>query len=168
MDNSNDRWTTIKDINNTKGITTSPSIIHNNKIYNNTQQICDNANDYYIDSIQKLRDNIPNVPVSPIDILKNIYPRSQSTFTIPIPQVTNIRKIILKSKSKNSVGHDHISMKMLKKTVDIMAPLITHLTTHIILSRKFPQIFKIDRITPKHKQGKPIYNIGSYRPLNNL
>ena len=59
-------------------------------------------------------------------------------------------------------------MKMLKKTVDIMAPLITHLTTHIILKRKFPQIFKIDRITPKHKNGKPIYNIGSYRPLNNL
>lgn len=59
-------------------------------------------------------------------------------------------------------------MKMLKKTVYIMAPIITQLTTHIILQRKFPQIFKMDHITPKHKQGKLIYNIGSYRPLNNL
>merc|ERR1712208_140427 len=66
------------------------------------------------------------------------------------------------------VGHDHISMKMLKKTVDTMAPLITHLTTQVILNKKFPQILKIDRITPKHKQGKPIYKIGSFRPLNNL
>ena len=57
---------------------------------------------------------------------------------------------------------------MLRKTVDIMAPLITHLTTHIILKETFPKIFKIDCITPKHKSGKPIYNIGSYRPLNNL
>ena len=57
---------------------------------------------------------------------------------------------------------------MLKKTVNIMAPIITHLTTHIILSETFPNTFKIDRITPKHKKGKPIYDIGSYRPLNNL
>ena len=59
-------------------------------------------------------------------------------------------------------------MKMLKKSIDIMAPIITHLTTHIILQKKFLQIFKIDPITPKHKKGKPIYDIGSYRPLNNL
>ena len=99
LDNSKHRWKTIQDINNTKGITTPRSIIHNNKIYNNTQQICNIANNYYIDSIQKIRDNIPQVPVSPIDILKNIYPRSQNTFTIPIPQVSDIKKIILESKS---------------------------------------------------------------------
>merc|ERR1711873_280242 len=57
---------------------------------------------------------------------------------------------------------------MLKETVNIMAPLITHLTTQIIISRKIPQIFEIDRITPKHKKGQPIYYIGSFRPLNNL
>ena len=59
-------------------------------------------------------------------------------------------------------------MKMLKKTINIMAPLITHLTNQIIINKEFPQIFKIDRITPKHKKGKPIYTIGSFRPLNNL
>ena len=59
-------------------------------------------------------------------------------------------------------------MNMLRKTVDIMAPLITHLITHIILSETFPAKFKIAKITPKHKAGKPIYDIRSYRPLNNL
>ena len=34
--------------------------------------------------------------------------------------------------------------------------------------QKIPQHFKIDRITPRHKKGKPIYNIGSFRPINNL
>ena len=163
LDDSNDRWTKLQDINNTKGVTTPRNIIHNN-----IKQICDIANDHYINSIQKLRDNIPNVPVTPIYILKNIYPRNKNTFTIPLPTVSDIRNIILKSKSKNSVDHDHISIKILKKTVDIMAPVITHLTTHIILSEKFPQTFKIDSITPKYKKGMPIYTIGSYRPLNNL
>ena len=49
-----------------------------------------------------------------------------------------------------------------------MAPLITHLTKQIILKQTFPEIFKLDRITPKLKQGKPIYEIRSYRSLNNL
>ena len=59
-------------------------------------------------------------------------------------------------------------MNMIKKTIVIMAPLIKHLTTQIILKKKFPQTFKIDGISPKHKKGKPIYEIGSYRPINNL
>ena len=37
-----------------------------------------------------------------------------------------------------------------------------------MIKETFPKLFKIDRITPKQKSGKPIYNIGSYRPLNNL
>ena len=49
-----------------------------------------------------------------------------------------------------------------------MAPLIAHLTKQIILKQKFPEIFKLDRITPKLKQGKLVYKIGSYQPLNNL
>ena len=59
-------------------------------------------------------------------------------------------------------------MNMIKKTTDIMAPLITHLTTQIILKKTFPNTFKIDKISPKHKTGKPIYEMGSYRPINNL
>ena len=126
------------------------------------------ANNYYISSIRKLRENIPKTAVTPIDIIKKIYPRSKVTLEIPIPTTKAITDIIKKAKSTNSVGHDNISMKMLKKTTKTMAPLITHLIKQIILEQKFPEIFKLDRITPKLKNGKPIYDIGSYRPLNNL
>ena len=105
------------------------------------------ANSYYISSIRKLRENIPKTAVTPIDIIKRIYPRSKVTLEIPIPTIQNITEIIKKAKSKNSVGHDNISMKMIKKTTKIMAPLITHLIKQIIIEQKFPDIFKIDRIT---------------------
>jgi len=123
------------------------------------------ANSYYISSIRKLRENIPKTAVTPIYIIKRIYPRSKVTLEIPIPTTQAITEIIKKAKSKNSVGHNNISMKMIKKTTKIMAPLITHLIKQIIIEQKFPDIFKIDRITPKLKNGKPIYDIGSYRPL---
>ena len=168
LDDSNDRWKTIQDLNNKRATTTPRNIIHNSKIYNKPQDICNIANDYYINTIQHLRDKIPQIPVQPVEVLKNIYPRNTNTFTIPTPTVADIRNIIINAESSNSTGHDNISMKILKKTIDIMAPLITHLTTQIILKKKFPQTFKIDCITPTHKKGKQIYEIGSYRPINNL
>ena len=38
LDDSNNRWSTLQDINSTKGVTTPRNIIHNNKIFNNIQQ----------------------------------------------------------------------------------------------------------------------------------
>merc|ERR1712243_128683 len=168
LNNSEDRWKTLNEINNKSTFTSPRNIIHKDSIITNIQEICNIANDYYISSIKKLRDNIPQTNVTPIDILMKIYKRSQTTLEIPIPTIPQIAQIIKKAKSTNSVGHDNISMKMIKKTTTIMAPLITHLIKQIIIERKFPNIFKTDRITPKLKNGKPIYDIASYRPLNNL
>merc|ERR1712240_162034 len=168
LNNSEDRWKTLNEINNKSTFMSPRNIIHNDSIITNIREICNMANDYYISSIKKLRDNISQTNVTPIDILKKIYQRPKVTLEIQIPTTQDITKIIKKAKSKNSVGHDNISMKMIKKTTKVMAPLITHLIKQIIIEKKFPEIFKIDRITPKLKQGKPIYEIGSYRPLNNL
>merc|ERR1712115_389710 len=74
LDNSNDRWKTIQDLNNKNATSTPRNIIHNNKIYNNPQDICNIANDYYINTVQTQRDNIPQIPVPPVDVIKNIYP----------------------------------------------------------------------------------------------
>merc|ERR1712240_269665 len=127
LDNSEDRWKTLNKINNKSTFTSPRSIIHKDSIITNIQEICNIANDYYISSIKKLRDNIPQTNVTPIEILKKIYKQSQATLEIPIPTIQQITEIIKKAKSKNSVGHDNISMKMIKKTTKVMALLITHL-----------------------------------------
>merc|ERR1712240_767534 len=115
LDNSGDRWKTLKEINNSKTFTSPRSIINKDKIITNIKDICNIANNYYINSIKKLRDNIQKITTTPVEILKKIYPRVEATLEIPIPTVKDISNIIKKSKSKNSVGHDNISMKMLKK-----------------------------------------------------
>ena len=95
LNNSNDRWKTLKELNNTNSITTPRNIIKNNKIYNNPKDICNIANNYYINTIKKLREQIPNIPVKPVEVLKQIYPRNTNTFTIPIPTVDDIQNIII-------------------------------------------------------------------------
>ena len=121
LENSNGRWNTLKEIDNTKDITAPRNIIHKDIIYNNPQKICNIGNNYYIDTIRDFCNKIPSVPVTPIEILKSIYPRAQSNFTIPIPTISDKAQIIKKSKCKHSVGHDNISINMLKKTTNIMA-----------------------------------------------
>ena len=59
-------------------------------------------------------------------------------------------------------------MHILNKIKPTIAPHITHLINTIIHTNTFPDIFKISRITPTHKPGKPTTDIDSYRPINNL
>merc|ERR1712240_978051 len=115
LNSANDRWKTLKDLNNKNPITTPRNIMEGNKIYNNPKDICNIANNYYIDTIKKLREQIPNIPVKPVEVLKQIYPRNTNTFTIPIPTVEDIRNIIIKALNSQSTGHDNISMDILKK-----------------------------------------------------
>merc|ERR1712240_255237 len=115
LNSANDRWKTLKDLNNKNPITTPRNIMEGNKIYNNPKDICNIANNYYIDTIKKLREQIPNNPVKPVDVLKEIYPRNANTFKIPLPSVEDIRNIIIKAPNSYSTGHDNISMDILKK-----------------------------------------------------
>ena len=101
--------------NNTKTFTSPRSIINKEEIITNIKDICNIANNHFINSIRKLRDNIPKITTTPVEILKKIYPRVETTLEIPIPTVKDITETIKKSKSKNSVGCDNISMNMLKK-----------------------------------------------------
>ena len=56
------------------------------------------ANNYYINSIRTLRENISKITVTPIDIIKKIYPRSKVTLEIPIPTTKAITDIIKSKK----------------------------------------------------------------------
>ena len=46
--------------------------------------------------------------------------------------------------------------------------MITHSRNCIILTSTFPSIPKLTKIIPTYKSGKPLYDIESFRPLNNL
>ena len=49
-----------------------------------------------------------------------------------------------------------------------MMPVITHLINSIVKKEKFPKVLKKTRIIPILKKGKPVDEIDSYSPINNL
>ena len=59
-------------------------------------------------------------------------------------------------------------MKFLKKCKIKLAPHITHMINTILITKKFPRIFKISRIFPLSKPTLDRNFMESYRPVNNL
>ena len=49
-----------------------------------------------------------------------------------------------------------------------ISPHLTHMINTILTTNTVPDIFKISRILPISKPGKPLTEIDSYRPINNL
>ena len=79
-----------------------------------------------------------------------------------------IPHLINKAKNSNSSGYDDINMKFLKKCKIKLAPHITHMINTILITKKFPRIFKISRILPLSKPTLDRNFMESYRPVNNL
>ena len=66
------------------------------------------------------------------------------------------------------MGYDSITMNILKKLGSVIIPHLTHMINRVVRSSEFPHIFKLMRIVPISKPGKPLDLIDSYRPINNL
>merc|ERR1712240_586638 len=90
LDQSIDRWKTLKEINNTKSFRSPRSITNKDEITSNIKEICNIANNFYINSIRKLRENIPKIMTTPVEILKKIYPGVETKLEIPIPTIKDI------------------------------------------------------------------------------
>ena len=164
-----DMWTTLKDITNTNKQQTPRAITHNNTLITSTKQIANIANTHFINKINNIRNAFTtNTTTTPIQILQQLIPRTHQTLIIPPITLRQTQNIIKKAKSSHSTGHDQISMYTLKKINTAIAPHITHMVNSIINTSTFPHIFKISRITPISKPNKPITDIDSYRPINNM
>ena len=67
-----------------------------------------------------------------------------------------------------STGSDSKSMNIIKKLDNYIIPQIQIIINSVIRSGVFPDIFKTTCIIPVSKPGKPLDDIDSYRPINNL
>merc|ERR1711867_17087 len=162
-------WGTFKDLSNTNKQIPPRIILHNGNLVTSIKQIVNIANNFFIEKIRTIRESFPiNNNISPLEILKNLVPKSQNEFSIKMATIGDIQRIIEKMKPKNSKGNDITNMKIIKKLCPAVLPHITHLVNSIIFTEIYPTILKVSRITPILKPDKQSEIIDSYRPINNL
>ena len=166
--NNNDKWKLIKDINKSNKYNPPTTIKTKEGYVTSPRQIAQLANSYFINKIKLIRESFSNVGIDPIEILRILIPKVQSSFKLEPIHNSETVKILKKLKNSNSTGYDGISNKFLKKVKLEIAPIITHLINAIIRTSTVPKCFKISRITPILKADKITEEIESYRPINNL
>ena len=107
------------------------------------------------------------LPPSNKSALENMMPRVNDSITNIILKTPAVRKRINELKTNKAAGYDNISAKMLKWLVDVIAPLLTQVFNKYLSIGKYPDLFKIAKVTALHKGGEKI-NCENYRPISVL
>lgn len=139
---------------------------------NNNITLANKFNNFFLDKIVKIRDEISNAPtleaISQAEQL--LFPGStkEKFHTFKPTTEAEIKKIILKSSSA-TCDLDPIPTHLLKENLDTIVPLITKLVNASLQHGKFPEIFKHADIVPLlKKDGLDPDNLKNYRPVSNL
>ena len=168
LTHSDDKWKFLKQINNNPSQQLPQTIIHNGEVTNSPKSIAKLANDHFIQKIKDIRAGFSKPTCDPMEILRNLIPKCDNNFVLPLITLQQTKDIIGGLKNSNSTGHDKITNKVLKKLKSKIAPHICHMINSIIITKFFPKIFKLTKILPFSKPPKKLENIDSYRPINNL
>ena len=121
-------------------------------------------NNFYIDKIKKLRENLRPVPSPPSD-----WPKSSLPFSFSFASAGKISRVIKSLTNTEALGLDNIPVSILKKGVDVLASPIAHLVNISLSTGIVPDDFKIGRVIPIHKgKGKNTADPASYRPVSIL
>ena len=168
MGNNSNNWKFLKNFNKCKKSRPPDRLNYNGKIITNPYEISNIANNYFISKVEKIRRNFKRDNISPIEILENLIPKSNTTFHIPPITIAQTIEIVDKIPNSSTTGHDDINNEFIKKIKHIVAPHITHLINTILLTKKFPFIYKITRVLPLSKISTDTNFIENYRPISNL
>ena len=164
----NNNWKFLKQYNKQEKCSPPMSIVINGNNMTSPKEIANISNNYFIQKIEKIRNEFFNDIVSPMEIVNKLIPRVEENLDIPLISIKQTIQLINNTKNSNSTGHDDINNKFLKKCKIKIAPHITHLINSILITKNFSKIYKISKILPLSKPDLDKNLISSYRPINNL
>ena len=163
----NDMKQTWKNINRQLGkvkISTYASLSINNITIDDSKQITNYFNDYFINIASKLVSNLSQLPHNfqtylPSSTLNSLYFYPTTLF--------EIKKLVNNIQPKNSFGTDEVSSSILKTTPDNVLFALTHVFNLSLINDNFISGFKTAKVVPIHKNGN-VTNVSNYRPISLL
>lgn len=140
------------------------SFIIDNVKTSDKAKIASSFNKYFAGIGKTTGDNVPPANCNYTEYLKQ--PSSDSIFIEPIEQ-QDVINITRQLKPKISSGHDNISTKLIKDTIDYIIHPITHLVNVSLLTGIVPAQLKVAKVIPIYKSSHQD-QLKNYRPISLL
>jgi hypothetical protein len=182
--NSKEFWKIIKPFISDKNGAADENIIlrENGKLITNPMDVCNTFNTFFTSVADSIGfpDTIPH-DISGKELIKSIYEkyskhpsiiainshRTSNDFSFTHTNEIEVRKTILKLDINKSMGHDFISAKILKLSVNEICPIITTLINQCIDNDMFPCELKLAEVSSIFKK-KDKLDKENYRPISLL
>lgn len=100
-----------------------------------------------------------------LQILQLHTKRIAEDMQMNLTNAAEIKKIVVKMKSKTSYGYDGIPITIIKENIDILSESLAGCLSNCIKMNIFPDQLKIARILPIFKKGTKT-DPGNYRPIS--
>ena len=159
-------WKISKKFMNWKSSGSPHQILSNNIIEKKAFQVAEIVNNFFHDKVQIIRNSIPHILWTP-DSCKNIMEGKNCRLNLQFPtqkEVLNVLKNLSNSKCSAIDGLDNFSVKMAS---DYIILPVHHIITLSIMQEKFPETWKLAKVTPLHKKDD-ILLPENYRPVSIL
>ena len=147
------------------------NVISGNKDYiisdiTDEKKISERFNDHFVSLGEKLALGIPGSSCSSSDYLSKVKTNG-AKFKFQMIEPTDVYNILSKLKNGKAAGIHLIPNKILKSVKEIIANSLSDVSSASIVTKIFPDDFKIVRVKPIFKGGEA-EDIGNYRPISIL
>ena len=168
--NSKALWSYLTDLTPKEKLQEPIFMSSDGKHVTDSAQISNLFNKHFVDIVEKY---IPAVSGNVMPNLKRLKTFIESKinrstkFTIPLITEEHVLKEISAMPTKEAVGIDGISCKLLKAAAPEIAQSVTKIINKSFTSGIFPDVWKTAKVTPVRKSG-PLHDFGNFRPISVL
>ena len=163
-DNSAKVWKKVKCILNWNSSGSPSQLFYKGAIRTKSQDIADCQNEYFIDKVAKIINEMPNPVSDPLCKLKSLMAKRTCSFDLAPVYPDRVDKIICSLNNSTSFGMDEIDTSTIKLVKNEILPVITHIVNLSISTGRFPSAWKKAKVVPLYKKDDPL-NPKNYRPV---
>ena len=162
--NSKDLWKNVKKILSWKSSGSPNQLFVNGNLVTKPQDVASAQNEYFLDKIRTIRENLPPPVTDPLAKLSNLMIGRTCSFSFSAVHPDSVDKIICDLGNSSSFGLDLIDTKVIKLIRPAIVPALTHIINLSLSTSKFPQFWKNAKIIPLHKKDDQL-NPKNFRPV---
>ena len=161
---SSQTWKQVKNILNWEGASSPNQLFHDGTLYTKSQDIATAQNQFFLDKVKSIKNNLPSPSIDPLGKLKELMINRKCVFSLKPVHPDTVEKIIDGLSNSSSFGLDCIDTRVIKLIKHEILPALTHVINLSICSQKFPDLWKRAKVIPLHKTGDRL-NPKNYRPV---